>query len=67
MDLFFHIKFNDTIDNATTRMVLVAQREIKITIYRTLNFFDNNPNIAQRTTLKRHINLFNSSSNNPNY
>jgi len=30
MDIFFHIKFKDTIDNATTRMVLVAQREIKI-------------------------------------
>jgi hypothetical protein len=44
-------------NNATMRIVLVKKKEIKITIYNALKNIDNNPNIGQSTTLKRHINM----------
>jgi hypothetical protein len=39
------------------KIVLVAKKEIKNTIYNALKKIDNNFNIGQRTTLKRHINM----------
>jgi predicted transcriptional regulator YdeE len=45
--LLFHIKFRNAIDNTSTKKYW--QREIKMTIYRALKKFDNNPNIALKT------------------
>lgn len=58
MDIFSsQIKFINIVNNVTTRIVLVAKRKIKLTLYIALKKIDNNPNIAQRMTLKRHINV----------